>query len=169
MKYNQIDPKMIPDYTFNPDLQRFETSNQTCEYCSKNTTQGDETNHYQSLYLEKKRLNLFVYRSVKYSTFSICIPRCKRCKTIHSNTESNSSKWAWFLGIVIFIFLNMYVELSNFWSIVFSLISLAIIDKSLQKDLLKKHNILSPSDGAEKNQLVQEFIEDGWQIEKPNA
>ncbi|MEY2703140.1 MAG: hypothetical protein RLY43_1778 [Bacteroidota bacterium] len=160
---------MTENYSFNPDQNRYDTLEKKCVYCKKELSIGDETNHYQELFLEGKRLNILIYRKVKYTSFFICIPRCKKCKYIHNKSESTSNNWSWFLAILLFIFLKFYVELTTFFSIIFASILLLILQRKFLQDNLKKHKITSKTEGAKDVQLVQQFLNEGWQLEKPIA
>lgn len=160
---------MSQQYSFNPERRTFETDEKNCVYCKNQLSNGHETNYYQELFLEGKRLNLLVYRNVKYKSFFVCVPRCKKCKFFHTKSEASSNKWSGFLAIVLFIFVKFYMELSTFISIVIAAILFIIVQRQLLKDNLKKHEIPSESEGAKDVPFIQQYIDEGWQLEKPIA
>jgi hypothetical protein len=52
---------MGEDYFMNSEQEKFETTEKRCVYCKKNDSAGNESNYYQELFLESKRIDLIVY------------------------------------------------------------------------------------------------------------
>ncbi|MDE3236115.1 MAG: hypothetical protein KGO81_09190 [Bacteroidota bacterium] len=171
-------------YSFDEEKKRFKPISKICIYCNGVKTDNDDTNFYIKLYKEKKRLNLFIYRNVKYSSIEIGIPRCSPCKKIHEKVELDSK--IIFLGFLILMTTISFIYPSGipqYFSITVLLIDFIFFllffagdfsfkyflpIKYLQKRLIKKHKILAAIDSAKKDKTIEDCLSNGWTINEPN-
>jgi hypothetical protein len=157
------------NYHFNAALKRFEPYERYCFYCKNKESNGQESTYFQNLFLEKKRLNLLVYRSVKYSTFSIGIPRCSACKEIHDGINMKSGIIGTSIGVLVFCVAKLKFEMHTILCIIIAFGALAIVSKLLKTELIRNHGIDSADKGAKNDPMVQQFLDDGWTTRKPSA
>lgn len=161
---------MYEGYDFNESSIQFEPLDNTCQYCRKNKS-IDNTNYYLKLYKEKDRTNLIVYRSVKYNQFTILIPRCKQCSSIHSNVKLYSRIFAWTSFFLIlplgYYFIGGVTGL--FVSLISAILVIVFIYSYSEKKLLEIYKIESKGLGAEKVKIVKDFLADGWTGVPPSA
>lgn len=157
-------------YNFNEIFKQFEPIDNTCVYCQKNESTLN-TNMYLNLYKEKDRINLLVFRSVKYSDFAVSVPRCSNCFEIHYNIKLYSKILTGLSFFLVFP-LGFYLiggVFGMFISIMSSALAAVYIYKIAEKKLLEIKQMDSEEIGAEKVKLVQIFLNDGWTSVPPTA
>ena len=67
-------------HIFNETTKRLEPVGEVCVFCGKRHA---EYITYESLYKEKSRTNLVVYRNVKFSKIDIGASTCSNCLKVH--------------------------------------------------------------------------------------
>ncbi|MFC4230537.1 hypothetical protein ACFOW1_01450 [Parasediminibacterium paludis] len=178
---------MLENYYFDTDKQRFKPLDRICSYCGNATVNNEDESFYFKIFKEKSRLDLIVYRNVKYSEINLGIPRCTSCKDLHKKIERQSilTLIAFHLFCIGYILVSIsYINRMPLGLIVFSciiyLIYFLIISyssfSSSNSDLLKliqivlslKYKILSPYEALDKNEFIKKLLENGWKVESPN-
>lgn len=169
---------MVQGYSFNQDLKRLEPIDKKCGFCDKGKMQNVNDCHFASVFQEKNRTNILVYKSVKYSALQIGVPRCPTCLEIHGMSNKKASKITGFLniGIVMAILLFAY-EMLDFdivnisLGILASLITILIIRVSgtlfLENILIRKQGVRTLNEGTNSNETIQDFVINGWLLSPP--
>lgn len=158
-------------YQFNEIAKQFEPFDDTCVYCQKSKATSDETHKYLKLYKAKDRTNLIVYRSVKYSEFTIVIPRCRKCHTIHSEVKSHSNTRAWLSFLLILpIGYSCFGGVLGIFVSLLSAIPIAFYVQHYSERRYLEKNQLEPEWIVTENvKLVRDFLNDGWTGVPPSA
>ncbi|HNP31759.1 MAG TPA: hypothetical protein PKN96_00545 [Flavobacterium sp.] len=159
----------MENYILNENKKRLEPTETDCEYCKKRKVNSIEDCYFLNLYNVKKRTNLLVYRSVKYSLIKVGIRRCVPCKIIHKNADKNTVLYTTLiivaLNIILFSVIGIFGVITMFLSLYLAIFLLSFIKNKLS---LQK-GILSDQKGAKQNQLVKDFLKEGWSTKTPFA
>jgi hypothetical protein len=158
---------MDENFYFNQERARFEPYEQTCFYCKIRNSKGNETNYFQGLYLEKKRLNLLVYRSVKYNKISIGICRCSQCKSIHDSHNKKGGITYLILGVFAFLIAKFMFEIPTVISIISGAGITYLAHQFFKKKFIGSPQIMTDEYGASQHEFVKEFLNQGWVLDKP--
>lgn len=166
----------MENHIFNESRKRFEPQDKKCSFCRTGSNNSKmEDNCFYSVYNVQDRTNLVVFRNVKFSEVKIGIPRCEKCRKVHS-TAKITSYITLFIGVplifIIPIFFSVKFDLGTVGMVVllaatFGLVYLAMV--GIEKAIFNSYEVKSEKDGALLNPLVQNFIRSGWSIERPRA
>jgi hypothetical protein len=161
-------------YVINETQKRIEPLEKKCNYCRKKEMSLIDSCYFQTLYLEQNRSNYVVYRNVKFNKVSIGVPRCENCLSIHEEAETKAKKYVFIAaGILLFMPLLFSFSLDAITSGIAPALIVLIAGFLLKNYIVEKivfnTDILSEKSGAEYSLIVQNFLEEGWQYEKPEA
>ena len=160
---------MEEKYIFNERLSRLEPTETKCLYCRKKEIKNLNSCHFLNLYNEKKRTNVIVYRSVKFSKILIGVPRCESCKSIHEKSSEKANNYLIVIGITL---IALAIIIFSFSAIFISILIIAVLLLSkipLKNKFIRDQNILIELEGAKKVDLIMDFIIDGWSFTQPSA
>ncbi len=160
---------MTSTHVLNEQKKRLEPIERKCSYCGVNNFDEMDDNYFVPLFKEKDRTNIIVYRSVKFSKILIGIPRCKMCLEIHQSAARVATYYAWGIGIAVLI---LTILMGGFWFFggVLSCIFIGVFTPILIKNkIATKKGILTELEGAKQNELVQDFVINGWSFTQPSA
>lgn len=164
---------MIENYSFNEHYKRFEPNETKCTYCQQDHMKNMNDSYFIPLFVTNDRTNIVVYRSVKYSKILIGIPRCSSCKSIHEKATTKSQLITGGCIILVitflvynFMVLNAFVVVGGIFAMIFGGI---YGSKKMTDSFVIGHDIYTVQDGAEKNEVVREFIIAGWSFTQPSA
>lgn len=160
---------LFEGYDFNEKEKRLEPHEKLCVYCSNNYSDGNTTNHIQSIYKELDRTNIVVYRSVKYNKLDVGIPRCVSCKKIHDTAESNALIICFMLALVSIILGFMIWGLYGVLAFVIAPALSVLLYFYLKRYFVEHKGLQTPSDGSLQVELIKRFTKNGWSITKPDA
>ena len=138
-----------------------------CHFCDKNTP--DDNSSLDKLIYKETRRSYFP-RKVEFSQATISVPRCKSCKEIH--TEGNSQYAIYFWGLLIVgVIIGAFTEDNHF--IIGGLIGGFlgwIIGTSVQSSAVSKHGIKDNSESTLSNHpILSERMQQGWTFTQPSA
>ena len=130
-------------------------------------------NYFDSVYSEKDRTNIVVYRSVKFQKLDIGIPRCKNCKKIHRNSSVLAFVISFMMAVGVVLFVNYYfrydIVYRIFLSIIGFLLTFILPSYFIAKMLTSRQGILSEIEGMENEPQVQQLQLQGWTLSRPSA
>ena len=167
---------IMENHIFNERRKRFEPKDRKCAFCKTGTNNGQmEDNCFFSVYNEKGRTNLVVFRNVKFNEVKIGVPRCEACSKTHSLVKGTSCLAIIVAVLSVFvvpIYLSVTFDLGTvpmiiLMAITFGLAVLAVM--GLEKFILNLKDVKSEKDGALTNDLVRAFVRNGWSVDRPNA
>lgn len=165
-------------HVFNEQTKRFDPIDNRCACCGKSLSQGENDNFYISLYKENDRTNLIVYRNVKFSRIDIGVTRCEDCKTIQRQVMVLSVILGILAGIATAAVLFIIAQLIDMDVLSVIIIFVGLIlgvaigiltGKHTNRTMCLKHGILSKEDAAQKYDIVNALLNDGWTFEQPSA
>lgn len=156
-------------YIFNEQLKRIEPKETLCIYCRKQHSQSMDSNFFTKLFQEKDRTELIVYRSVKFNSISIGIPRCTSCYTIHSNCKSKAWMYSIAIALLIVILSFYFFGPMGILSVFIAFVLLFMLQSVIADVLVKKYGILIERDGPKKDILVRELVLSGWSLSPPSV
>jgi len=156
-------------YIFNKERKRLEPTETRCQYCETGNSTSMADNYFIPLFKENDRTNVIVYRSVKYNKLPVGVPRCSDCKNIHVLAAGRAAQisWAIAIGVIILSF--------ALWGIfgIFSIFAGIVIGfggtELLQNKMVRDKGIYTKTDGAKKNEAVQDLVINGWSLKQPTA
>ena len=165
---------MKEKYVVNQTLKRIEPIEKKCSYCRKKEMSLMDSCFFQTLYLEQKRANYLVVRKVNFNKVSIGVPRCESCKSIHDESGTKAKKYIFIAtGIILILPMLFSFSLDTLTSAIIPALIVLIAGFLLKNYITEKivfnTDILSEKVGAEYSVIVQEFLEEGWQYEQPEA
>ena len=156
-------------YVLNKNRKRLEPTEKKCQFCEAEHSSDMDDNYFVPLFRENDRTNIIVYRSVKYSKVPVGIPRCKSCMDIHEQAASKAAMVAWLIaaGVVVLSFMlwGPYGMFAILAGIFIGFLGTAYI----QNKIVRGKGIFTKRDGAERNELVQSLIIEGWSFNQPTA
>ena len=91
-------------HTLNERLKRIEPTSKKCSYCVNGQVEKLNSCYFVPIFKENDRTNIVVYRSVKYQTIKIGIPRCIDCFGVHEQSKNKALILSIFISIAIFAF-----------------------------------------------------------------
>jgi hypothetical protein len=138
-----------------------------CHFCDKNSP---DDNSSLSKLIYKETYRSYLPRRVQFSEASISIPRCKSCKEVHS--QGNSQYSMYFFGFLILgVIIGAVTEDSHF--IIGGLIGGVvgwIIGTMVKSNSVGKHGIKDDSESTLRNHpILTERMKQGWTFSKPSA
>lgn len=165
---------MEEKYVVNQTLKRIEPLEKKCSYCRKKDMTLIDSCFFETLFFEQKRSNYLVVRKVNFNKVSIGVPRCENCRSIHEGADAKAQKYIFIAAGIIFIlpFLLTFSFDAFFDGIIPAVIILIvgfIFKNYLSEKIVFKTDILSEKVGAQYSEIVQNFLEEGWQYEQPEA
>ncbi|MBW1658323.1 hypothetical protein [Flavobacterium quisquiliarum] len=164
---------MINNYIFNEYEKRFEPKETTCAYCEESQIKNMKDTHFVALYVTDDRTNLIVYRSVKYSTLLIGIPRCASCREIHDKSVVKSRLITWMIVPVLMGLLFYYISVLGVFLFIagfFAIVTGGFYGShKLTQFFVAKENIYNLQDGTDNDRVIQNLILDGWSLNQPSA
>lgn len=179
---SHIQPSTNGSHIFNEQEKRMEPIDNTCMCCGKDHSTGEKDNFYITLYKEKDRTDLVVYRNVKYNYIDIGVARCPKCKEIQKKVKRNTvlCNIAVGLGFAALLFSFGIILINSMsWIIVGGIIIVAGLVAAIrislsdsfdfEEKLCKKTGILSKKEAAQQYKIVQELLENKWGFEPPSA
>ncbi|MBK9980866.1 MAG: hypothetical protein IPP15_00335 [Saprospiraceae bacterium] len=163
-------------HTLNEARKRLEPLSTQCAFCSTGTHSSNmEDNRFSPVYRIQDRTNLLVYRNVKFNEIQIGIPRCERCRKVHSNVKLASDIAIFFGVLLVFIIpvaFAIIFNTSTFGMIVMLIVTVGLVYlgvRALEKGILSACKVISEKDGALEEPLVREFLKNGWSLDRPRA
>lgn len=168
-------------HVFNEATKRLEPLNNVCVFCGQRYVNNANDNCYLTLYKEKSRTNVLVYRNVKFSKIAIGGSRCPICKQIHYKIKIRSALYsmgAFILGLIpIFLmsyFLFRYITiLAIIIGIILLMVNVFLTTQAtyyyFERKLTVPYDILTPREGLQVYPIVQELINDGFTFDVPVA
>ncbi|MEZ5049498.1 MAG: hypothetical protein R2766_07595 [Saprospiraceae bacterium] len=163
-------------HTLNERERRLEPLGKACQFCDLNReSESMSQNSFISVYKENKRLNLLVYRNVKFNEIKIGIPRCNYC----SRTHGFAKIIGWISTIVAVLgtffipfYLAVKLDLHTIMMFVFMVLSFGAgvgLVYGLQYLILNLRKVKSEKEVAKKEPLIREFLRNGWSLDRPRA
>jgi len=163
---------MKEKYKLNQKRKRLEPTETLCKFCNKGHSEEMNKNYFAPLYNVKDRTSLIVYSSVKFNKIHIGIPRCNECVLIHSNSFMKAifiSVLLIAMFILILYLLSSEIVLVIFFSILIFSATIVLGPKLISNILIRNKGILTEKEGAKKDPLVKQMINDGWSLTQPSA
>lgn len=166
---------------FNEKTKRLEPLNTVCVFCGQRHVNNTNDNCYLTLYKEKSRTNILVYRNVKFSKITIGGSRCPACKQIHSKIKIKSALYsvgAFILGLIPIFLLSYFLfhYITIFAMIIGVILFVANVFLTIQttyyyfeRKLAEPYDILTPREGLKLYPIVQTLINDGFTFNAPTA
>lgn len=166
---------------FNEETKRLEPLNNVCIFCGHRQVENTNDNCYLTLYKEKSRTNVIVYRNVKFSKILIGGSRCPACKQIHSMIKIKSalfSAGAFILGMIPILLLSyfLFLHITVFAIIIGVILLVANIHLTvettyyyIERKLIEPYDILTPREGLQEYTIVRELINEGFTFNEPIA
>ena len=165
---------MEEKYVINEAQKRIEPLEKKCSYCRKKEMTLMDSCFFETLYLEQDRSNYVLFRNIKFNKISIGVPRCENCRSIHEGADAKAQKYIFIAaGIILFLPFLFTFSFNSFSSgiipAVIVLIAGFAFKNYLAEKIVFKTDILSEKVGAQHSVIVQDFLQEGWQYEKPEA
>lgn len=138
-----------------------------CHFCDKNSPDDDAV-LIKSIYKETYRS--YFPRRVQFSESTMKIPRCRKCKEIHSKGSSQSSMY-FLIFLVLGIIIGAITEDNHFMigGLIGGFIGW-IIGKVVRENAADKEGIKELSDSTlYTHPLLTERVKQGWTFTKPSA
>ena len=165
---------------FNEKTKRLEPLDNVCVFCGRRHVNDADDTCYMPLYKENSRLNVIVYRNVKFSKIVIGAPRCSSCRQIHSRVKIRSilySVVAFTLGLILIFllpyFLYHYIKgIAYVIGAVMLFADIVLIIKAydyFERRLIRSYDILTPKEGLQVYPIVRELLDDGFTFDSPVA
>lgn len=162
---------------FNETTKRLEPVGEVCVFCGKRHA---EYITYESLYKEKSRTNLVVYRNVKFSKIDIGASTCSNCLKVHKKIHRQSLLYS---SLIIIMTLSLIALISyllfpliTIFAIVIGVlllgVTIALMTKvyhRIEEHLIKPYNVLTKREGLQVYPIVVELLNDGFTFEQPFA
>ena len=167
---------MVDTHTFNQSKKLFEPRHSKCNFCNAGAHSTSKLdNCFFSVYNIQNRTNLIVYRNVKFKEIKIGVPRCKRCRKVHSNTKMAVNSFM-VIGILLVFIIPIYFSAVFNLGVIGMIILMAITFgtvylgmRAVESKMLEAYKVRSEKEGAFKEPLVREFLANGWSANKPSA
>ena len=163
-------------HSYNEHQRSFVPLTKKCAFCPRNNDKTNlEDTCYTSVYNVQNRTNVIVYRNVRFSEIKIGMPRCEKCRSVHSKGKL-AVNLCLFIGIPLVFIIPIWGAMSfDFGTIgmivmmamTFGLVYLAMI--SVDKAIFDSYDVKSEKDAAMKEPLIREFLRNGWSLERPTA
>ncbi len=161
---------MLTSHTFNEKLKRLEPHEKKCAFCAENHSQDIRQCYFIPLYNEKDRTNIIVYRSVKYAKIEIGIPRCADCYRIHESAKDKAMICAVLIFIATWVLAYLLFDILGALFGFGVAIGVALFSYGyITNKFIDQKDILTLREGAENDELVRDFIIDGWSFNAPSA
>lgn len=159
---------MIPSYTFNEQLRRFEPHERKCCYCMPGHAQDPASAYYAPIYKVQRKTTIVVYRSVQYNKVLLGIPRCVSCHKIH-HTKRILTVLYILIALVGFTTFGYYLAGIGGGFAAFAITALASAAgfPILESRLIERKGILTLRDGAYNNLILKNFLSTGWSLTPP--
>ena len=159
------------EYIFNERKKRLEPPETKCTYCKSGSSKSMEENYFVPVYNVMDRTNIIVYSSVKYKKISIGIPRCSNCYKIHDSAIGIASLYCWGGGLLILLI--FVISCGVFDGLIFGIFPCLLIGTMvpmfIKNIFITNKGIPTEIEGAKKNELVKDFIIQGWSLSQPLA
>ena len=165
---------------FNEQNKRLDPIDTLCVFCGKRHSENLHDNCYKTMYKEKSRTNLLVYRNVKFSKIEIGASRCHDCKGIHKKVKMKSMSV--FLGVTIvglavmlfvifllFKYIFFFAFLVGLLLLGFFMVMSKKLYNRIEERFIRKYKILTPEQGFLQYPIVRELLNDGFTFEQPMA
>lgn len=160
---------------FNETTKRLEPVSSMCVFCGK---PHSEHVTYESLYKEKSRTNLLVYRNVKFSKIDIGASICSECLKIHKKIHRQSLLYS---SLIIIMTLSLIALISyllfpliTIFAIIIGVLLLGItitlmtnVYHRIEEHLIKPYNVLTKRKGLQVYPIVEELLNNGFTFEQP--
>jgi hypothetical protein len=156
-------------YLLNKDKKRLEPTETKCAFCEADNSSNMEENYFIPLFRENDRTNIIVYRSVKYSKIPVGIPRCKSCMEIHEQAASKGALIAWAVAVGVVVLSFMMWGIYGIFTIFIGIFVGFLGTNYMQNKIVREKGIFTKRDGAERNEVVQGLIIEGWSFNQPTA
>ncbi|PKB16813.1 hypothetical protein [Flavobacterium sp. 5] len=165
---------MEEKYRVNETQKRIEPTEKKCSYCRKKEMTLIDSCFFQTLFFEQKRANYLVVRKVNFNKVSIGVPRCESCRSIHEGADAKAQKYIFIGAGIMFVFPFLFSFSfdglkSGIIPAIIVLIAGFAFKNYLSEKIVFKTDILAEKVGAQYSVIVQEFLEEGWQYEQPEA
>ncbi len=165
---------MEEKYVINETLKRIEPLEKKCSYCRKKEMTFMDSCFFQTLFFKQKTSNYLIVRKVNFNKVSIGVPRCEPCKSIHDGANGKAQKYiliaAGIILILPFLFSFSFSDLQD--GIIPAIIVLIVgfyYKNYIAEKIVFRTDILDEKVGAQYSVIVQEFLNEGWQYEQPEA
>ena len=163
-------------HKFNEYLRRFEPLHTKCLFCRAGKDSSHmEDNCFYSVYNVQDRTNVIVYRNVKFKEVKIGVPRCEKCKSVHSKAKVTTNITI-FVGVLLVFIIPIYFSVEFDLGTVGMIFMLALtaglvflIVFAIEKAILNGYDVKSEKDGARTVPLVRDFLRNGWTDDRPSA
>lgn len=173
--------KTVETHFFNEQTKRLESIGTMCVYCGKTHATDKSSNCTLTLYKEKSRTNVVVYRNVKFSKIEIEATRCPNCKNIHRTIKLKSILYSTFCFLLVACFIALFswfmFPIITIFAIVlgmlllgidFCLVNMIWYDRFEEK-FIRKYQILTPKQGMQRYPIVKSLIQNGFTFNEPIA
>jgi len=165
---------MEEKYVINQTLKRIEPLEKKCSFCRIKEMSLIDSCFFQTLFFEQKRSNYLVVKKVNFNKVSIGVPRCESCRSIHEGADAKAKKYIFIAaGIILVLPFLLTLSLDTFTDGIIPALIVLIIGflckNYLSEKIVFKADILSEKNGAQYSVIVQDFLEEGWQYEQPEA
>jgi len=161
---------MIPSYTFNDTLKRFEPEEKKCSYCTQGHAQGCDSAYYAPIYKVESKTNIVIYRSVQYNKVLLGIPRCTSCAGIHKGTRVKTAVYVMAILVAITGLGYWLGDIGGaFAGFIIAGVAAGVGFITLESRLVEGNGILTLEDGARNNLIVKSFLTGGWSLTPPTA
>lgn len=158
---------MYSGYTFNETECRFETQETKCQYCQIREANSIDTNFTVTIYKEKDRTDLFIYRSVTYNALKVRVPRCEKCYNDHKHIKRYGRFYCWFSVLAI---IALGVSINPICAVISIFVAIMVgvfVFSKFEEKYLDFKGIQSERKGASNVRLIQEFLANGWTLIPP--
>ena len=160
----------IDKFQLNEEQKRLESNSKICTYCKKTTIDDSNDAVYIPVYSVNNRTNLVIYKSVKYQSINVGVPRCKSCIEIHTYDGQKSSFFAsFFAAITVLISTGIFGFEGFLYGLIVGGCVYLIIYYEFKHKRTKKHNILTFEEGVEQDKDLHELLSSGWSLTEPRV
>ena len=156
-------------YQFNQETKRLEPLGTLCQFCETDHSTKMDENYFVTLYREKDRTNVIVYRSVKFSAIPVGIPRCEKCMVIHETASLKGNALGWVLAIGFVVLIFSLFGLWGFLGIIAGIVLGVVGSNYLEKKFVHQKRIYTCKEAVMQNEAVQDLVLGGWSLNRPMA
>jgi hypothetical protein len=156
-------------YRLNEETKRLEPTDTLCQFCETDHSTKMDDNYFVTLYKEKDRTNVIVYRSVKFNSIPVGIPRCEKCMVIHESASLWGNLLGWVIAIAFVILIFALFGPWGFLAILGSIFLGVFGSQYLENWFVRKKQIYTRKEGARQNEAVQDLVLGGWSFNQPMA
>jgi hypothetical protein len=160
---------MVEKFIFNERLKRLEPKEIKCFFCREQNMDNINDCLFVPIYRPINKLNIIIYRSVKFNKLPVGVPRCKSCLEIHETSKKKAKIYSWSIALAICLFFCLFQPFGFVIGLMSIGFTVLILNDYIPGKLIQKKDIFTIKDAGELDESIQELIAAGWLLEAPRA